>query len=272
MFRSGVQVFSVSGVQGPISVGANSKTLLLNLGLEWATRAPRHPMEGPRDPGQKSPKRLEGGGGGGGSTNPLIPRRLPAALGSQHRLMTGHLMLPASPTLANRTFQTKFGQHQLWPAPTWSDFVFFGVEACPGRVGWGGGPWGSEGWGAQNFVLFSLPPQFSFFLPSWGSSRGILVVFEAPGPQMCTFGVLRRGGEVMLLRGGRRRGRGGGRRGRVGGGAANRFEPSTGLSRKIIPTNGAAVEILRVTIDSSSSLCNIARQQPSQRNRTPSTT
>ena len=40
-----------------------------------------------------------------------------------------------------------------------------------------------KGWEAQNFALSSLPPQFSFFLLSLGgSSRGILVVFEASGP------------------------------------------------------------------------------------------
>ena len=41
------------------------------------------------------------------------------------------------------------------------------------------------------FRVFSLPPQFSFFLPLLeGSFRGILVVFEALGPEMCTFRVL----------------------------------------------------------------------------------
>ena len=43
----------------------------------------------------------------------------------------------------------------------------------------GGAPKGR----AQNFALFSLSRQLSFFLPSLGrSSRGILVVFEASGP------------------------------------------------------------------------------------------
>ena len=53
----------------------------------------------------------------------------------------------------------------------------------PGRVGPEG--WGPEGWEAQNFSLFffTLPSHFSFILSSlsWGSFRGILVVFEAPG-------------------------------------------------------------------------------------------
>ena len=43
--------------------------------------------------------------------------------------------------------------------------------------------WGPEGWGAQHFALFSpLPPHFCSFFFLWGSSRGILVVFEATGP------------------------------------------------------------------------------------------
>ena len=45
---------------------------------------------------------------------------------------------------------------------------------------------------AQNFALFfsPLPPPFrSFCVSLWVSSRGIFVLFEAPGPE-CTFGVL----------------------------------------------------------------------------------
>ena len=55
------------------------------------------------------------------------------------------------------------------------------VGALKGVRGAKGGP---EGWGAQNFALFSpLPPQFSFFFFFlWVFSRAILVVFEAPGP------------------------------------------------------------------------------------------
>ena len=86
------------------------------------------------------------------------------------------------------------------------------VGACPGRVGPGEGAkpegwrsrtkkkWGPEGWGlegprrgeTQKFELFSLSRHnvLSFFSLSWGSFRGILVVFEAPGPEMCTLGVL----------------------------------------------------------------------------------
>ena len=50
-----------------------------------------------------------------------------------------------------------------------------------GCRGWKGG--GQKGWGAQNFALFfPLPPQNSIFSSlSGGSSRGFLVVFEAPG-------------------------------------------------------------------------------------------
>ena len=52
-----------------------------------------------------------------------------------------------------------------------------------GGVGWGAEGWGPEGWGAQNFALFFPSPagKFVLFFTLWGSSRGILVVFEAPG-------------------------------------------------------------------------------------------
>ena len=43
--------------------------------------------------------------------------------------------------------------------------------------------WGPEGVGGPNALFFHLPPQnFVLFFPLWGSSRGILVVFEVPGP------------------------------------------------------------------------------------------
>ena len=59
----------------------------------------------------------------------------------------------------------------------------------------GGGP---KGGGPKiSLFFFPVPPQNSFFSPLWGSSRGILVVFEAPGrsnvhvwsprAQTCTF-------------------------------------------------------------------------------------
>ena len=45
--------------------------------------------------------------------------------------------------------------------------------------------------GGPKFALFfTLPPQFSFFLPSWESSRGFWWCFQGQGPQMCRFGVL----------------------------------------------------------------------------------
>ena len=52
-----------------------------------------------------------------------------------------------------------------------------------GPEGWGPEGWGPEGWGAQNFALFFPCPaaKFVLFFPLWGFSRGILVVFEAPG-------------------------------------------------------------------------------------------
>ena len=72
-----------------------------------------------------------------------------------------------------------------------------GARRVGGPKGWGpeglgarrvGGPkgggkgGGAEGWGAQNFALFFLSPAGNFILSylSGGSSRGILVVFEAP--------------------------------------------------------------------------------------------
>ena len=46
--------------------------------------------------------------------------------------------------------------------------------------------------GGPKFRFFFLPLllPFSVFFSLWVSSRGILVVFEAPGPQMWTLGVL----------------------------------------------------------------------------------
>ena len=56
-----------------------------------------------------------------------------------------------------------------------------------GPEGWGPKMWGPEGWGAQNFALFFPCPtaKFVLFFPLWRSSRGILVVFEAPGLSNC---------------------------------------------------------------------------------------
>ena len=86
--------------------------------------------------------------------------------------------------------------------------LFFLVAGWMGREGRGGGCQGWEllwSWpetgegrvgarrvGAQNFALFFLPlPATIFFLSSlsWGSLRGILVVFVASrDAEMCTFG------------------------------------------------------------------------------------
>ena len=52
-----------------------------------------------------------------------------------------------------------------------------GVGACRG---WGPKERGPEGWRAQHFALFFLS-RWKFHSFFWGSSRGILVVFEAPG-------------------------------------------------------------------------------------------
>ena len=47
--------------------------------------------------------------------------------------------------------------------------------------------WSPEGWG-PNFAFFPSPATvFILFVSVWVSSRGILVVFEAPGLEMCTF-------------------------------------------------------------------------------------
>ena len=69
----------------------------------------------------------------------------------------------------------------------WS--VGVGVDGVGRKGGVGGG--GPKGW-AQNFALLFPSPavKFVLFFPLWGSSRGILVVFEAPGRSVCTFGVL----------------------------------------------------------------------------------
>ena len=51
---------------------------------------------------------------------------------------------------------------------------------------WGPEGWGPEVWGAQKFrAFFPSPATVSFFFVSlWVSSRGILVVFEAPEPSI----------------------------------------------------------------------------------------
>ena len=81
---------------------------------------------------------------------------------------------------------------RLRPISTSANFDF--GQFFLDHKGWGarrkGAPkgWGPEGCGAQNFALFffPFPSQFSFFSLSLslslGSFRGILVVFEAPGP------------------------------------------------------------------------------------------
>ena len=54
-------------------------------------------------------------------------------------------------------------------------------EAPKGGAPQGGAPQvGPEGWEAQNFALPSPATIFILSSLSWGSSRGILVVFEAP--------------------------------------------------------------------------------------------
>ena len=70
-----------------------------------------------------------------------------------------------------------------------------------GPEGWGPEGWGPEGWEPEGWAPEGGGPKISSFFPSpatkfvlffplWASSRGILVVFEAPGPELCEFGVL----------------------------------------------------------------------------------
>ena len=98
-------------------------------------------------------------------------------------------------------------QHWVGPRRSWGVCVFLSrvhlfvlspvsVFFVPtlGGAPQGGGPagWAPEGGGRQKFCAIFPSPATIFILSSfsWGSSRGILVVFEAPGPEMFTFGVL----------------------------------------------------------------------------------
>ena len=75
------------------------------------------------------------------------------------------------------------GGGQKGGAPTQKKWEPEGRGQKWGPERWGPEGWGPEGWGAQNFALFFPSPaaKFVLFFPLWGSSRGILVVFEAPG-------------------------------------------------------------------------------------------
>ena len=124
-------------------------------------------------------------------------------------MVVEHDTVLAIPFVANNFGQTKF---LVWPNQVWP--CFLGVAGSGGRWSW----WGCEGRraskgegpkggpeprntrprrvgpegrgpkggrrGGQNFAFFPSPVTIvSLFLPSLGeSSRGILVVFEAPGP------------------------------------------------------------------------------------------
>ena len=91
----------------------------------------------------------------------------------------------------------KCGQFNFWPIHFWISCVLVGhLKVGPRRVGPRrvGGPKG----GGPKFraFFFPLPPLFSHFFSLWVSSRGILVLFEAPGnsnvqvwrAQTCTSG------------------------------------------------------------------------------------
>ena len=88
----------------------------------------------------------------------------------------------------SRTFLEKFTTSSLWKSQlswvTADSFVFFLGVNCSSFFGcfeltWVGGEgWGLEGfrfegWGAQNFALFPVPPQNSFFSSLWGDNGKI---------------------------------------------------------------------------------------------------
>ena len=96
---------------------------------------------------------------------------------------------PCWPTLAKSDFgQADFG-------PSWC-FSHLGAQKGGGPEGWGPrrvgprrvGPegWGPEGWVPPKFRAFSSLShhRFALFVSLWVSSRGILVVFEAPEPSI----------------------------------------------------------------------------------------
>ena len=94
-------------------------------------------------------------------------------------------------------FRDRFWPNRIWPELVFGqvcvcvcvsrflvgDFKIFGgcLQDFP-RTATSAGP--ALRWTAQNFALFFLSPAGNFILSSlsWGSSRGILVVFEGPGP------------------------------------------------------------------------------------------
>ena len=103
------------------------------------------------------------------------------------------------PKLTGRIWPSLFGRvwpilvDRIWPDRIWPILFLVGARRGGGPKGWspkGGGPagWGPEGWGPKgggpkiSRFFFSLPPENSFFSSlSSRFSRGILVVFEAPG-------------------------------------------------------------------------------------------
>ena len=87
----------------------------------------------------------------------------------------GNLPSPQKKTVGPEVKATQGGAPKRWRPRR----VGAQTQKKSGVVGWG-----PKGWRAQKFALF--PPlwlHFFFSLPSlsWGSSPGILVVFEAPG-------------------------------------------------------------------------------------------
>ena len=80
----------------------------------------------------------------------------------------------------------KGGAPKGWrPKPGKSGARKVGAPKGGGHEGWSPEAWSPERWGAQNFALFFFPPPATIFFLlslSWGSFRGILVVFVVPGP------------------------------------------------------------------------------------------
>ena len=74
------------------------------------------------------------------------------------------------------------------PGGDFHDVALGGGRGGVDSEGWGPrgcfwkGGWGPEGWGAQNFAFFPSRHNLLSFFSLLGVFRGILVVFEAPGP------------------------------------------------------------------------------------------
>ncbi len=89
--------------------------------------------------------------------------------------------------------QSNFGQIQFWPTHFWPELVFQWFHNLCGPEGLGPeGEWGPEGWGPKISRFFSVSTIiFALFCLSLGVFSWFFGGFlQAPGRQMCTFGVL----------------------------------------------------------------------------------